>query len=129
MEHNEFIERLKELAEVKAIRPAKTAAFREAAETEVIERQGEVFELDKDSNQTWAYEVKKLKNTVRKCDYCDDLVKNQVINKRVLFHPEPHWRETCNSCKMTRNPETGKFDIKDIKVAAFFITYFSKRNK
>lgn len=129
MDQEEFIKRLAQFAELKEIKPPKTAGRREASEEEIIERNGKILVLDKDTNPTLTYEVKKLKNSARACDYCDQKVKDQVISKRWLNFPKGHWRESCNSCKMTKNPETGCFDIKDIAAPAFFASYFYHRNK
>lgn len=129
MDHDEFLKKLNEFAELKAIKPARNAGAREAFEDAIIQRHGKSLVLDYKNNQTWAYEVKKLKNQVRACDYCSNPVKNQIITKRYLNYPEPHWRESCNSCQMTKNPETGKFDIKKIQEQTVFASYFYHRNK
>ena len=129
MDHDEFLNKLNQFAELRAIRPARNAGAREAQEDAVIERHGKTIVLDYKNNQTWAYEVKKLKKQVRICDYCGDPAKNQVITKRYLTYPEPHWREKCNACDLTKNPETGKFEIKKHQEQAFFVSYFLHRNK
>lgn len=129
MDPKDFLEKLNEYAEVKPIKPPKNGGTREADEPEEIVRQGQSFIIDKDTNPSWALEVKKLKTKPRDCEYCDKTVVNQIVNKRLLTFPVLHWRETCNICRMTKNPNTGKFDVEDNRVNPVFSSYFYHKNK
>lgn len=129
MDHNEFQQRLAEFAEIKKVKPPKNPGIRESQEPEDMFRHGHQFQLTKDLNPTWALEIKKMKPIKRQCQHCDLIVTNQIINKRLLTFPEPHWRETCNACRRVRDPNTGEFSIKDIQAPAFFMSYFNAKNK
>lgn len=129
MDHELFRKRLAEFAELKAARPPRNPCLREASEPEDIYRAGQEFQITKDLNPTLAVEIKKMKPVKRNCQHCGLVVTNQVIQKRLLSFPEMHWRETCSSCKMTKNPETGKFDLEEVRSKNFFVSYFHNKNK
>jgi hypothetical protein len=129
MDQKLFLERLSELAELKAIKPAISAATRAPAEPEEIVRHGRSVFLTKKDNPSWAYEIKKLKTESKPCDHCGRKVKNQVITRRLVNYPEPHWREKCQSCLMTKNPETGDFDLTEYRAGIVFTGFFRNKNK
>ena len=124
-----FHERLAEFAELRPMKPPTGPAVREAAVPEEIIRNGHKLTISKKDNPSWPYEVKKLKTQSKKCQHCDRVVKDQVISIKYLNYPEPHRRESCNSCLKTLNPETGKFDLTSVQAPNFFATYFRKKNK
>jgi hypothetical protein len=129
MERKLFLQRLEQLAELKPIKPPATAKRREADGPEVIQRGLDTIVLDQKENETLAYRVKRLKEKSRPCEHCDRVVKDQTIAIRFLGYPEPHRRETCSTCRKTKNPETGAFDLFDLQANNFFTSYFRKRNK
>lgn len=129
MDPKVFLNKLNEYAELKPVRPARSGGVREADEPEEITRHGQSFLIDKDTNPSWAVQIKKLKALPRPCDYCDQMVINQKFNKRILHFPEMHWRESCSSCGLTKNPTTGKFDLTENRANSFYCSYFTNKNK
>jgi hypothetical protein len=123
----EYLTKLEQLAEVKALKPPKNPGVREANEPEEITREGQIFTITKDDNPSWPVEVKKLKRAARPCDYCENIVKNQTFSKRILTYPVKHWRESCDVCSMTKNPTTGEFDIPNSRANIFFTNFFDHK--
>ena len=129
MDQKLFLERLQQFAELKPIKPPATAKRRESDGPEVIQRGLSTMVLDQKANETLTYQVKKLKTSSKQCQHCDRVVKDQIISRRCVGHPEPHWREKCHSCNLTRHPETGKFELTEYRSNIVFTTFFRHRNK
>ena len=118
MDPKSFQQQVEQWAEIRFVKTAKHPGFRNADEPPVIYRAGKPVKIDLKLNQTWAIEVKKMKP--QQCVDCGKMVKNRVVNIRRCSSPEPHWRENCNLCKMTRDPDTGLFSISNQKVEKYF---------
>jgi len=80
-------------------------------------------------NWTLPIELLGLKTEERPCEDCGKLVKDRTVSRKLLTSPVDHWRVSCNLCKMSQNPETGKFTVNNKIVQTFFRDYFLKRNK
>lgn len=111
MNPNEFYSKLSELAELKQTKVPKTPARREADDPDEVWREGRVIHLTKDNNPTLNWEIKKIKHQTRLCEDCGELVNNRIVELKICEYPKPHWRERCANCKMSRNPDTGQFDL------------------
>lgn len=128
MKNELFIKRLRELAEVKPRKAPRSAGVRESSEPEPIFRAGQEFVITKDNNPTFTWEIVKLNPIVKDCEDCgQEGVTDRVVQKKIATYPVHHWRETCNNCRMCRNPATGKFDIPTTQINAFFIGYLSSK--
>ena len=129
MDRKLFLQKLEQFAELKPIKPPATAKRRESQGPEVIQRGLDCIVLDQKDNETLSYQVKKLKTKSKQCQYCDNVVKDQIFSKRWLGYPAPHWREKCHSCNLTRNPETGEFELTDYRSNIVFTTFLRDKNK
>lgn len=106
-----FKKKLEQFAELKQIRPPKSAAVREKDEPSVIFRNSEEFLVDADNNPTLNWAVKKLKPHVAVCEDCCSVVENRVIEIKSYESPNPHWRRHCKPCGLVQNPYTKEFDL------------------
>ncbi len=120
MDPNEFKQQLEQFAEVKQVKVAKNAGLREADEPDIVFRNGQEFTISKDNNPTLSWAIKKLKPQIRNCEDCNLIVENRVTYIRICQYPEAHWRETCQACGMTRNPDNGKFDLQGQDAKNYF---------
>jgi hypothetical protein len=129
MEQEQFIKILEQYEELTVKRVAGAPNRRESTEPETIYRNGYEFEVSKGNNPTHQLEIKQLKHQPRVCEDCRLVVENRVVSKRVHQYPQRHWRESCEPCHKTLNPETGQFDIDTDKSQSVFTSYFNKQNK
>jgi len=127
MEHNTFIKRLEEVAEIKRVKLPKSAAYREADTACDIFRNGQMMIIDKDNNETCAYEIKRLKPIVKPCEDCGQECKDRRVNKSLYSFPIKHWRSHCSGCNRVKNPVTGVFDILPIQAQNHFVTFLKKQ--
>lgn len=126
MDDKEYLERLQEFAEIVPIKGAAIPREPEEDEVVTINRGGYSFQIDKNNNSTWGYEIKKMKPCENRCEHCGCQVTNQVIAMKWYHSPQEHWRKTCTSCKMTYNPITKKFDIPYQMSQQFFYEFLKK---
>lgn len=130
MEHEKFIEFLKQHAELDTIRVAANAGVRERAEPEEIFRQGQVFSITRKTNPTYGIKIKKLKHETKSCEDCGKACVDRRVWRRIVMNPQPsHWRETCSSCNLTRHPTTGEYSVSNAKVFSVFYEYLNNRDK
>lgn len=128
MKQDDFLNNLSALAEIKPIKPPATPSRRELDEPNLILRDGLTFTVDKNSNPTWAYEIKKIKQSVPCPDCGKKNARGRVVNIRRCEYPEPHWSKSCNICKNHWNPLTGEFDCTVHQASNNWVSYF-KRDK
>ena len=130
MEHEKFIEFLKQHAELDTVRVAANAGVREATAPEEIFRQGQVFAITRKNNPTFNIKIKKLKHEAKSCEDCGKMCLDRKIWRRIVGNPvHPHWRETCSSCNLTKHPETGTYSVSNAKVFAVFYEHLNNRDK
>lgn len=128
MKNEDFLNKLSDLADVKPINPPSTPSRREADEPNEILRDGKTFWVDKNTNPTWAYEIKKLKQPQSCSDCGKKNARGRVVNIRLCEYPKPHWSKSCNICKQHYNPLTGEFDCTVHQASNNWVSYF-KRDK
>lgn len=86
--------------------------------------------LEARPNLTLPYEIVKLKKETMICPDCNKECKTtRKVQSQIYIHPERHWRHSCNYCKQTMDPDTGKFTINNKSVTAYFVERFSQRDK
>lgn len=129
MEHKKFIETLSQLAEIAPTKPPVGPSIRKATQPESVWRQGQELVIDHKKNSTLGVKVKRIKHKPQVCEDCHLVVVNRVVNKKIYQYPQRHWRESCENCRKTRNPETGVFDVDTEKSQPVFITFFLNRDK
>jgi hypothetical protein len=129
MDKDQYLQRLKEIAEVKRVKEPTTSAFRMPDEPESIFRNGEEIVISKKENPTQAYQITRLKPIIKPCEDCGLVVENRIVSHKIYSFPHAHWRTNCENCRRTKNPETGKFDVDFKNSQSVFISFFSNRNK
>lgn len=113
MDPQYFKQQLEQWAELKQIKPPKSAATRENEEPEVIERQGQTVTIDIENNPTINWCIKKMKPHVAVCEDCHMVATNRVLQIQRYNSPKGHWRKHCNACNLGQNPYNGKFELKN----------------
>jgi len=126
MKQDLFIQRLKELADVKRVKVPRNATTREFDGANDIFRNGQTFIIDKDNNSTWAYEIKRLKPIIKDCSDCGKECKDRRVTKTLYTFPKRHWRKWCSGCNRVQNPDSGLFDLAPVQAAAYFVKWFKK---
>lgn len=111
MDPDLFKQQLEQWAELKQMKVPKSAGLREAADPEVIERQGQTLTLETDNNPTVNWCIKKLKPHVAVCEDCHTVVENRVIQIQRYGNPQPHWRRHCTACDLGQNPYNKKYEL------------------
>lgn len=85
--------------------------------------------LEARPNLTVPFEIT-AKNQKNPCADCGKAVpQNRAVIGRIYQTPRPHWRHSCNICRLTYNPQTGVFDINNKSVHAFFIEFYKNTAK
>lgn len=134
MDKNKLKQWIKTVAEIRDIKPTRTAQHSRLA-TEIIvefDEDGEAYEVEQEitENPTLGFELVKIKEKHRLCDLgCGKIVTDQVIEKRLCFSPERHWRTRCATCGNYKHPEDGSLVEGGHKIAAIFYHYFRDKNK
>lgn len=113
MDKNKLIELIKEVAEVKELKPVTSPTMRlDDTHQNDVKVGDKWIHINKESNPTLGIKFIKLKPKHRLCELgCGDIVSDQVIEKRLATHPQPHWRTRCSTCECFVSPD-GKGFIK-----------------
>jgi len=61
-----------------------------------------------------------LKPHTAPCEDCGEIVTDRKVELKVHQHPKPHWRSRCKACRLTKNPDTGCYDMCDSAASVFF---------
>lgn len=79
-------------------------------------------------NTTLPARIKKLKIQTTICADCDRRCdQGRRVEKQLYKTVKEHWRERCATCKMTRNPNTGKFDLTDRYAAGVWANWLRSK--
>lgn len=127
MDHKDFINKLSEYAELKAIRPPITCSVRQAPEPDTVFRGGQEWLIDTKENPTLNIGIKRLKSQPRACEDCGLVVKDRVVTQTVYLFPKKHWRIACSGCRKVKNPETGDFDIEARRAQNHFTSILKEK--
>jgi hypothetical protein len=135
MEQHIFKQIISQLADIKQERsvqggprprPKKSVRMEENEWGEMIEV--ESFELD--TNHTLPLEIKQLKPITKTCELaCGRQVANQVIERKFIHTPQPHWRTYCRACHGYVHPKDKSIIKGSFRVNHIFATYFAERDK
>lgn len=128
MDNELFLKRLEELAEITKVK-ATQVALRQTNQDGTVWRSGQEIAIDNKNNPTLTVAVKKLKHMVKDCEDCGESVVNRTVHIGLYAFPEKHWRKNCVNCRMTHNPDTGKFDIPFKQAQAVFTSKLRDRDK
>ena len=106
-------------------RRVKQVIENEFCEEEIIE----IIETGMD-NDTLPIEIEKLKPINKICALgCGEIVTNQVVEQRLAFTPQQHWRTHCTNCQKFLHPD-GVTLIKGAHlIQSIFAAYFNDKNK
>jgi hypothetical protein len=110
---------------------AKPKRVKQIVENEFGEEETiEVFESGEDNNDTLPIEIKKLKPITKLCDMgCGKIVTDQIIERRLVFTPETHWRTHCRNCQKFLHPDGVTLIHGAHLIQSIFLTYFNNKNK
>ena len=123
---------IKTVAEIKDIKPSRSPQHTRLA----VEILTEVDELGEEhtivrevtENPTLGFQLVKIKDQHKLCEIgCGDIVTNQVVEKRLCFNPEKHWRTRCATCGKYISPGGQGFIEGAHLVASEFIKYFKNK--
>ena len=130
MKQELFIKLLEQYAELKVERVAIASGEQTSRlGVEVIERQGQQFELSATHNPTLNVKIKQLKPIIKSCEDCGKQCQNRVVSKNLYTFPRKHWRSHCNNCQRVFNPETQQYDLTFNQAQAYFTAYLKNRDK
>jgi hypothetical protein len=124
-----FKQKLEQFAELKQLKVARSAGRAEATEPEVIERGGESFTIELDDNPTIGWGIKKLKPRIEVCSDCNKTVTNRVIQHKLYFIPEKHWRENCQNCQKIKDPFTNEFTVTTARSYAIYSAFLEGKER
>lgn len=110
MDNKKLKEWIATVAEIKDLKPVKSPTHnRLATETVVeIDEYGEEYEVIREieENPTLGFKLVKLKDIHKLCELnCGIVVTNQIIEKRLCFTPQKHWRTRCATCGNYVSPD------------------------
>jgi hypothetical protein len=129
MDNDLFLQRLQQLATVKPVKPPRNPGVRDAAESNIIFRNGDTFEIDKKKNSTLNWAVTSIKHDYKPCEDCGKQILNRRIWHRIFQQPTAHWRTTCSGCNLTQHPETKQYVVANSSVTSVFREWLNTRDK
>ena len=106
----------------------ETDDWQDDPETAALVEELEEFIKPK-KNYTIPIELLRLKVEPRGCDDCGEMVTDRRVNIRVVAFPLKHWRRSCTHCRKTYNPETKQYDLSNVAVQNFFVSWFRRGDK
>jgi hypothetical protein len=106
----------------------KEGDWEDDPETRALVEELEDFVKPK-KNYTVPIELVRLKVQPRSCEDCGETVTDRRVNIRVVSFPERHWRRSCTHCRKTYNPETKEYDLSNVAVQNFFVSWLKRRDK
>lgn len=127
MEKKQLKDFIESVAEIKELSPKKDPAIRlDDGVDELVRYGNEWVELNSKANPTLGFKFIKLKDKHQACELgCGDIVTNQVIERRLAFTPQKHWRTRCQNCGCYVSPDGLGFIDGSHQVAAAFIRHFN----
>jgi hypothetical protein len=126
MDKQTLINLIKEVAEVKELKPVTSPTMRLDDSHQNDVRVGDEWvHINKDANPTLGIKIVKLKPVHRLCELgCGDIVPNQLIEKRLCHTPETHWRTRCDTCGCFVSPDGQGFIEGGHQIQAAYMRYF-----
>jgi hypothetical protein len=126
MDKHELKQKIAQVAEIKELKPV-TAAHIRLDETHVNDvKVGDSWTtITKDVNPTLGFKLLKLKEQFRACELgCGEVIANQVIEKRLVFTPEKHWRTRCATCGKFVSPDGTGFVSGGANIQGAYAKYY-----
>jgi hypothetical protein len=119
---------IKQHAEIKLLKPVSDPNIRVDPDNEEIVRyDGEMVRITAKENPTLGFKFVKLKDKFAVCEMgCGEVIANQIIERRLAFTPQKHWRTRCATCNKYLGPD-GKSIINSSSGAQqSYIRYFKQ---
>ncbi|CAB4154445.1 hypothetical protein UFOVP647_2 [uncultured Caudovirales phage] len=131
MNQNEFKQRIKEIAEIKELKPATSPNIRLDETDENDVRIGNQWTtINKEVNPTLGFKLLKLKDQYRACDLgCGEVIANQVIERRLTFSPQKHWRTRCATCSRFVSPDGTGFINGGANIQNAYIKFYAEKKR
>ena len=131
MNKKEIRDFVQTVAEIKDLVPIKSPTIRLDDTHQNLVRQGDEWHhLDQTTNHTLGFTLVKLKDQLRSCDIgCGMIIANQVIERRLAFTPQKHWRTRCQTCGKYRAPDGESLLEGSHLVHNAFLTWFRNKSK
>ena len=131
MDKNKFNQWIRQVADVQDIKPALVRSTDH--ETLVVRHQDEWIELEPRVNPTLGFKFIKIKDQARPCELashgCKDFPVNQIIEKRFVTTPEPHWRTRCAACGNYKHPGESSLVASSGEMISVSNKFFNYQNK
>jgi len=126
MNKHELKQRIAAVAEIKELKPVTAAHIRlDETHTNDVKVGNHWTTITKDINPTLGFKLLKLKDQFRSCELaCGEVIANQVIEKRLVFTPEKHWRTRCATCGKFVSPDGRGFVQGGANIQNAYIKYF-----
>lgn len=126
MDKNELKQKIIEVAEIVELKPVKVRGIRlDETNHNNVKIDNEWVDLNEQANPTLGFKFVKLKDQNRACELgCGAIIANQIIEKRLAFTPEKHWRTRCQQCGKYVAPDGQSLLEGGHLVAATFLKYF-----
>jgi hypothetical protein len=117
------------VAEIKLLQPSRDTSKDNNEINEVV-YDGEKIEINNKHNPTLGYKFLKLKDNSKLCEMgCNKIVTNQIIEKRLAFTPERHWKTYCRTCQTYLHPDKKTLVKGSHAIQSIYLAYFNERNK
>lgn len=132
MDKQRLKEFLASVAEIKELKPKTSPTIRldETDQNDVRLPNGEWIHINKETNPTLGYEFVKLKEQNRACELnCGNIVPNQVIERRLNYHPKKHWKTKCVTCGKFVKPDGVGFDLNGTASQQSYIKHFAQKSR
>lgn len=129
MDDKELRKRISEVAIIKdkSINLNNAASKKHIAH-EIDDFGNEIEIIETKENPTLGFEIVKLKENFKLCDLgCGDIIPNQIIEKRLCFTPESHWRTRCQTCGCYLSPDGVGFIDDGHLIAAAYMKYYNNK--
>jgi len=131
MKKQQILDFLETVAEIQPKKPAKSPEHRlDATHTNDVVIDGEWVTINQKNNPSLGVKIIKLKDRHAVCELgCGDIVTNQVIESRICFHPESHWRTRCMNCGCYPTPDGKGFVQGSNGIAAAYRAWLLEKKK
>jgi hypothetical protein len=130
MDPKEFENRIKQYAQVKKDNWTKNVKKAEPDEPILVQRGLDLIQIKGEkSNPTFGIRIIEMNIKSEPCPDCELEVKDRRTTLKLFSTPNPHWRERCNNCRLTRNPESGEFEFTDVESSIYFREKYQDSSK
>lgn len=131
MKKQELIEFLESVAEIQKKKPTKSPEHRlDASHINDVIIDGQWVTINQHENPSLGVKIIKLKDRHAVCELgCGDIVTNQVIESKVVFTPQAHWRTRCATCGCYPTPDGVGFVNGHNTITSAYIKWFKEQKK